>query len=366
MLRELTNKELQEYKSIPNPFWKRIKEEILLPEDVLSYNKNIILDKKTDGIIDSIRNLDIRYMKYLNTNKRYGLGEKFLRLSEYFSNTGFLIDVSPNSRENKVNIDFSIDKKNPMIIDHNLIVCRENSNLDLYIKYEDDETNGFHNGFTKIYVEKGCNINIYKVQKYSKNTENFDSNVVFVEENANVNIIDIQLGSKLKGINYNVELIGDNSSCEIKSLYTGTEDDKMDFSYDIKFLGKRTNGYVESKGALSDNAWKVFRSTINFVKGCKKSRGGESEYVTLLSKNVKAHAIPALFCTEDDVIGEHAASAGQIDDNKMFYLMSRGLDKNIAKILIVESTFKPILDRLPNERMREEIVKHVRRMLGGK
>lgn len=347
-------------------YWKRIKEEIQLPVEVEKYNRDIFNENSLNFISYMKEEPRTKYSNYLTVNENNGLGEEFLKLSEISSNTGFIIDIDSNCSQGKSEIDFFIDKENPTIVSHNLIICKENSSLELTINYDDnDEIKGFHNGFTKIYVEKGAKLNIYKIQSYSKNITHFDSNIIFAEENAEINIIDIQLGSRLKGINYDVQLKGDNSICNIKSIYVGTEEDKMDFSYNIKYFGKRTNGFIESKGALTDSAWKVFRSTIDFVKGSKKAKGGESEYVTLLSKDVKSHAIPALFCTEDDVIGEHAASAGQIDQNKMFYLMSRGLDQNTAKILVVESSFEPILELLPDKEVKEKVLDYVKSALGG-
>ncbi len=346
-------------------YWKRIKEDIYLPEEIEKYNREIVKENSSE-FIRYMKEEKTKYSNYLTVNESYGLGEDFLKLSEDSSNTGFIIDIDSNDLNNKARIDFHIDKENPTIVDHNLLICRENSSLELTINYDDHgEINGFHNGFTKIYVESGAKVNIYKIQSYSKNISHFDSNVIFAEENAEVNIIDIQLGSRLKGINYDVQLKGDNSICNIKSIYIGTEEDKMDFSYNIKYLGRRTNGFIEAKGALTDSAWKVFRSTIDFVKGSKRAKGGESEYVTLLSKDVRSHAIPALFCTEDDVIGEHAASAGQIDQNKLFYLMSRGLDQNIAKILVVESSFEPIIELLPDKELKKKVLDYVKSALGG-
>lgn len=347
-------------------YWKRIDEEIQLPVNIEEYSRDIFNENYSNFISYMKEEHRDKYSNYLTVNEKNGLGEEFLNLSENYSNTGFVIDTDSNCSKHKSKIDFLIDKENPMIVSHNLIICRENSSLELTLNYDDNgDVKGFHNGFTKIYVEKGTKLNIYKLQSYSKNITHFDSNVIFVEEDAEVNIIDIQLGSKLKGINYDVQLKGDNSTCNIKSIYIGTEEDKMDFSYNITYLGRRTNGFIESKGAIADSAWKVFRSTVDFVKGCKKAKGGESEYVTLLSKDVKSHAIPALFCTEDDVIGEHSASAGQIDQNKMFYLMSRGLDQNTAKILVVESSFEPILELLPDKELKGKVLNYVKSALGG-
>ena len=74
-----------------------------------------------------------------------------------------------------------------------------------------------------------------------------------------------------------------------------------------------------------------------------------------LDKTVNAHSIPTLFCYEDDVIGAHSASIGKIDQDKLFYLMSRGFSEKAAKRLVVESSFGPVFDAIEDEKIVEEI-----------
>lgn len=365
MFQNYKKQNIKEYERLPNPYWKRINENIVFPEAISDYNKNIVSEKNFKLLENMDEDLWFKYIGYLELDKNHGLGEKFLRFAEGFSNTGVFIDIEANSLGNKSKINMNIDSDNPILVDHNLVIVRKNSELDIYINYEDDgKTNGFHNGFTKIYVEDGAKLNIYKIQNYSNKIKHFDSSTIFVDEDAEINIVDIQLGSKLKGTNYDVQLKGDRGFCDIKNVYLGTDNNKMDFNYHFDFLGRESEGYIESSGALTDESWKVFRSTENFIKGCKKAEGSAKEYVTLLSKNVKSHAIPALFATEDDIIGDHAASAGQLDKNKMFYLMSRGLDEERAKILVVESSFAPILESLPDKEVKADILKLVKDRLG--
>ena len=59
--------------------------------------------------------------------------------------------------------------------------------------------------------------------------------------------------------------------------------------------------------------------------------------------------------TEDDVSGQHAASAGKIDENQLFYLMTRGFSETEAKKLIIEAAIRPIIDRIPHEGTRDTI-----------
>ena len=83
--------------------------------------------------------------------------------------------------------------------------------------------------------------------------------------------------------------------------------------------------------------------------------GREKEVVTLLDEKVKSDSIPALMCSEDDVIGEHAASVGQLDQDKIFYLMSRGLTLEAAKKLVIKASFEEVLSTISDETLKADI-----------
>lgn len=83
----------------------------------------------------------------------------------------------------------------------------------------------------------------------------------------------------------------------------------------------------------------------------------------MLSKEAKAKAMPLLLCEEENVSGEHAASSGKIDEDKLFYLMTRGLSFDEARRLIVQATFNPIIDKVGDEAIISEIVNEIDRRL---
>ena len=90
---------------------------------------------------------------------------------------------------------------------------------------------------------------------------------------------------------------------------------------------KKSFSDIHTLGALSDTSKKSFRGTLDFLRGAVASEGAEEDTCLLLDPTVKSISLPLLLCKEDNVVGNHAASAGQIDQNKLFYLMSRGLVK---------------------------------------
>ena len=110
----------------------------------------------------------------------------------------------------------------------------------------------------------------------------------------------------------------------------------------------------------------VFRGTLDFVQGARGSVGKEDEEVTILSPHARNRSVPLMLSHEGDVDGHHAVSIGRMDEDKLFYLMSRGLDERAAQQLIVEASFEPVLARIESDELRTEIGSYLeRRLLGG-
>ena len=104
---------------------------------------------------------------------------------------------------------------------------------------------------------------------------------------------------------------------------------------------------------------KTFRGTLDFVAGSRGSAGKEDEEVTILSPNARNRSVPLMLSHEGDVDGHHAVSIGRIDPDKLFYLMSRGLDEYAAQQLVVEASFAPVLARIESEELRTEITDYI-------
>ena len=99
---------------------------------------------------------------------------------------------------------------------------------------------------------------------------------------------------------------------------------------------------------------------IDFLRGCKKAVGSETDECLLLSPRVHAVSLPLLLCKEDDMEGNHASSAGQIDKDKLYYLMSRGFSEKGAQLIIVESNIRPVIDALGDAALAKRVLEAAR------
>jgi len=143
-------------------------------------------------------------------------------------------------------------------------------------------------------------------------------------------------------------------------MYMGNDKQIFDFSYWVPQQGEQTETDILTTGSLMGSAKKYFRGTIDFLRGGKKAVGSESDVCLLLSPGAHSISIPLLLCKEDDVVGNHASSAGQIDQDKLFYLMSRGFSENGAQLIIVESNIRPVIDKLGDPDMENKVLQAVR------
>ena len=184
-----------------------------------------------------------------------------------------------------------------------------------------------------------------------------------VEANAQVELTIVDLSENDSASEIVIDLDGDDSKVDIAAAYFGDGDSKLDLNYIIHQRGRRTKVNMFVSGALSGNCNKIFRGTLDFVKGSKGSVGREREEVIVLSDTVRNRSVPLMLSGEDEVDGHHAVSVGRIDEDKLFYLMSRGLDRIEAEKLIVEAMFNPILKRLNDEKLIGEISEIIERRL---
>ena len=173
----------------------------------------------------------------------------------------------------------------------------------------------------------------------------------------------VEAGAAVSASKLAINLNGEKSVADVAALYFVDGERRADLNYIIRQKAPETDATMLVSGALSDRAEKIFRGTLDFVSGSPGSVGRESEEVMLLSPQVRNRSVPLMLSGEADVDGHHAVTIGKMDENKLFYLMSRGLDDEAAKKLVVEAAVAPVLARLPDETLAREIRDEIERRL---
>lgn len=291
-------------------------------------------------------------------NKKYGvsdsvkeLNEKYRNYSEYYEFTG----------QEDLRREFKLTEEISNINDLHEIHVREGSNAKILFDYRTEaDIEAFRNSIFKINAEKNSEVKIVIVQRLSHKSQSYVSLISEIAEDARVHLVHVELGSKKAYANYEVELVGARSESDIKTAYFVDGNRYLDLAYVMTHYGQESDSDMVLQGVLKDHAEKRFAGTLDFLKGCRLSTGNEEEFVTLLDPTVKSRAIPILLAREDDIVGNHAASAGRVDKEMLFYIQSRGFDQLEAKRIIIESKIKPILDLIEDIDLRNELLEDIR------
>ena len=145
------------------------------------------------------------------------------------------------------------------------------------------------------------------------------------------------------------------SEYDLDAVYFGGEDAVLDYNDVSVHTAKDTLCEMHTAGVLTGNADKILRGTIDFRRGAKRGVGHESEDVLLFSPHARNRTAPLILCGEEEVEGQHAASIGRLDEAKLYYLRSRGLNEAQARRLMVDARFAPAIEKIPLEALREEV-----------
>lgn len=332
---------------------------------VTAYRKQPVGQRGSEAVnIGDIRSFKDTIIQ-LENQLEAGVSESVSHFVADKYNSGYFIEIGAGKKaETPVVLQYELDEENPVLVDNHFILARENSEITVVINYFSQEgSKGYHNGLTKIVAHAGAKVHLVKVQMLSGDAVHIDAVGAITGDQGRVDCTLIELGAQQVITNCKNRLAGTNSAGNINSIYFGDQNRQLDINYILTYQARETSGVIKARGALLDNSQKIFRGTLDFIRGAKGANGKEEEYAVLLSPDVRNRSVPLMLCGEDAVQGQHAASAGRLDEDKLFYLMSRGLSETDAKKLIIEAAFQPILEEIPITALQEEIAGYVKRRL---
>lgn len=294
-----------------------------------------------------------------------GMGGEVRDFTEGNRTCGVTVRVPDGVKaEQPVFLSFRVDETNPSVLDVNTVVAGEGSEVTVVMSYTSPAGfAGFHGGLTRLYAGKNAVIRLIQVQMLGDGCLHYDDVGARCAENGTVSVIQAELGGKNAAAGLKADLKGRKSALNLDTIYFGDRSRSIDISYVAQHAGSASHSEIHASGALLDESRKTFRGTIDFLKGAKRAVGHESEYSLLFSPKVVNRSAPLILCAEEDVEGQHAASAGKIDSNRLFYLMSRGLSELEARKLLIEAQFRPVTDRIPDPALRNAVSDYVKERL---
>ena len=150
--------------------------------------------------------------------------------------------------------------------------------------------------------------------------------------------------------NCSVALDGKGSSFKAAVGYRLCGEEIYDVNCEAIHTGQKTVSDIFASGVLSDKAFKLLRGTIDLRRGCAGAVGKELEDVLLVDETVRCQTVPVILCSEEDVEGDHGATIGRPDEQLIYYMESRGLDRETILEQLSRAKLDAVIRRIPDEK----------------
>jgi len=243
------------------------------------------------------------------------------------------------SKNNKKNLRLSINDNEDFSI-----ILNDNSELHLLAVYTSENKDSKIN--FDIDLKENSKLDFINLQKSSMITDNNIKREVKLERNSTFNLFDLIFGGKLVNSGVNVKLNGENSRFKHFTVFIGNKEQKFDFDVNAFHNAPYTYSNMLTKGVLNDKSKSFYRGLIKINKNAANSNGYQRQDAILLTENAESNSIPKLEINNNEVRCTHGSSVSQIDEDKTFYIMSRGLDEKETKIALVKGFLQEIIDKV--------------------
>ena len=154
----------------------------------------------------------------------------------------------------------------------------------------------------------------------------------------------ISAGGQLARLETHVTLSGENADCTISAAYLGRNDQHHDITTQMNHVKGHCVSNQIIRGVLDDTARGVFQGKVHVAQDAQKTDGQQMSRALLLSRKAEADAKPELEIYADDVLCAHGATVGELDENQLFYLQSRGIDGNTARAMLISAFLDDAID----------------------
>lgn len=179
--------------------------------------------------------------------------------------------------------------------------------------------------------------------------------------------IDWAIGSLNDGnvvADFDSNLVGTGSQSHVKVVAISTGKQIQGIETRVTNHARHSVGHILQHGVIMDKATLTFNGIGHIIKGAKGADAQQESRVLMLSDHARGDANPILLIDESDVTAGHAASVGQVDEEQMFYLTSRGIDRSRAEKLVIRGFLGAVISAIPVPSIRQELIEVIDSKLG--
>ena len=317
---------------------------------------SMIKELEDKGVIfcstdDALKNHPDIFKKYFGKLVKYN-ENKYTALNTAVWSGGTFIYVPPHvTIDRPLQSYFRLDTKNMGQFERTMIIVDEDS----HVHYMEGctatyhTTDSLHAAVVEIYVGKNSSCRYTTIQNWADNVYNLVTKRSIIEENGVMQWIDGNIGSKINIKYPSCILKGKGSKGDCISIAVATKDQFQDAGAKMIHLAPDTTSKIISKSISANGGTSNYRGTVHIAKDANNSKSIVKCDTIILDEKSKSDTIPKNIVENSTSYLEHEATVSKLDEEKLFYLMSRGLNEDKAKELLIIGFIDEFRENLPME-----------------
>ncbi len=339
-----------------------INDDIFIKE--IEHNKIVIVNGKVEQLSFEYEESDkINLTTLDNFNKNSNDDNSLLSLNNSFSNKIYNILVKKNYSFKKPLIIYQITNKKVSNTNINFQLnfeLEENSSIKIINLSDDNSEKNFINNLFNFNLGKNTILKNYKLDKKNNTNIKYDYSSIAQKENSISETFIFSSGSDYIKNEVNCNLEGQYSSAFINGIHSLSKNKHHEIRTNTNHSYENTKSYQLIKSVIDDSSKSVYQGKIYVDSKAQKTDGYQLSKAVLLNEQAEFNAKPELEIYADDVKCSHGSASGSLDEDSIFYLMSRGLDQKTAKKLLINGFLLDVVEKITDE----EIKKLLKNMIG--
>ena len=327
--------------------------------DKFVHNKIIFLN----GVISKVDfssedDTKVLITRDLNQNENSKEVNSLVSLNNALITSYIRVKVKENYSMNKPLIIYNITTKELKSTAINLktdIVLEKNSSLKLIDLFDDSSENNFINIVQNFDIAQDAILKNYKIDHKKNSNIKYSYNNINLEKNSISENFIFSTGSKFIKNEINCNLNDEYSSAFINGIINLTNSQHHEIKTNINHLAENTKSYQLIKSVLNENAKGIYQGKIYVDSKAQKTNGYQLSKALLLSENTEFDGKPELEIYADDVKCSHGATSGNLDEDAIFYLMSRGLSNQQSKELLINGFLLDAVEKITDIEIKDLI-----------
>jgi Fe-S cluster assembly protein SufD len=301
-------------------------------------------------------------------NKIASKDDSLTSLNTAFSKEGAYIYIPKNKIPKKPIeiVHFSTGNEAALLLQpRNLIIAEENAEMQIIERHQSLTANEvLTNSVTEIFAAKNSNVDYYKVQNDLTTASLIDNTYIDQKDGSVVNVHTFSFGGKLTRNNLNFYQNGERIDSTMKGVTIIEEKQHVDHHTLVHHIQPNCESHQDYKGIYGENAIGVFNGKIIVDKIAQKTNAFQQNNNILVSDKATINTKPQLEIFADDVKCSHGCTIGQLDEEALFYLQSRGIPKKEARALLMYAFANNVLESVRIPELKARINKLIANKLG--